>query len=100
MSEYIDREWLLSLYDESELTEEEKSYGVPFKCVRQNILDAPAADVAPVTRCKDCIHYEMGTCLKIYSDGSVHSAAWQERKPDDFCSYGEPKEKTNADDHD
>lgn len=45
-----------------------------------------------VTRCKDCAHYDMGACLKIYSDGDVHSAAWQERRPDDFCSYGEPKE--------
>lgn len=45
-----------------------------------------------VTRCKDCAHYDMGVCLKIYSDGNVHPEAWQERKPDDFCSYGEPKE--------
>lgn len=45
-----------------------------------------------VTRCKDCAHYEMGVCLKIYSDGSVHSAAWQSRKPEDFCSYGERKD--------
>lgn len=45
-----------------------------------------------VTRCKDCEHYDMGVCLKIYSDGNVHSASWQGRKPDDFCSYGEKKE--------
>lgn len=48
MAEYIDREWLLDLYDESKLTEKEKNYGVPFNIVRQNILDAPAVDVAPV----------------------------------------------------
>ena len=53
-----------------------------------------------VTRCKDCKHYDMGVCLKIYSDGNVHPEAWQERKPDDFCSYGERKEGANADDHD
>lgn len=52
----------------------------------------PAADVAPVVYCKDCKHYDMGVCLKIYSDGNIHSAAWQKRKPDDFCSYGERKE--------
>lgn len=52
----------------------------------------PAADVAPVVRCKGCKHYDMGVCLKIYSDGNVHSAAWQERKPEDFCSYGERKD--------
>lgn len=52
----------------------------------------PAADVAPVVYCKDCKHYDMGVCLKIYSDGNIHSAAWQKQKPDDFCSYGERKE--------
>lgn len=51
---------------------------------------------APVVRCKDCAHYDMGVCLKIYSDGSVHPAAWQERKPEDFCSCGERKDGANA----
>jgi len=48
------------------------------------------ADV--VVHCKDCKHYDMGVCLKIYSDGSVHPVAWQSRRPEDFCSYGERKE--------
>ena len=39
----------------------------------------------------------MGVCLKIYSDGNVHSAAWQKRKPEDFCSYGERKDCGDAD---
>lgn len=56
------------------------------------IWKLPAADVAPVVRCKGCNHYDMGVCLKIYSDGSVHLAAWQSRKPEDFCSYGERKD--------
>ena len=50
-------------------------------------------DAEVVVRCKDCKHYDMGVCLKIYSDGNVHAAAWQKRKPDDFCSYGERKEE-------
>ena len=53
----------------------------------------PAADVRPVVLCKDCVHYEMGVCLKIYDDGAANKDAWQERKPDDYCSYGED---TNA----
>lgn len=53
---------------------------------------APTVDAVPVVYCKDCQHYDMGVCLKIYSDGNIHSAAWQKRKPDDFCSYGERKE--------
>ena len=50
----------------------------------------------PVVRCKDCKHYDMCVCLKIYSDGNVHSAAWQSRKPEDFCSYGERKGKNET----
>lgn len=57
--------------------------------VLREVNGAPAADVAPVVCCKDCKHYDMGVCLKIYSDGNIHSAAWQKRKPEDFCSYGE-----------
>lgn len=57
---------------------------------------APTVDAEVVVRCKDCKHYDMGVCLKIYSDGNVHAAAWQKRKPDDFCSYGERKDCGDA----
>lgn len=50
-------------------------------------------DVVVVTRCKGCIHYDMGVCLKIYSDGNASADAWQKRKPDDFCSYGEENKR-------
>lgn len=57
---------------------------------------APTVDAEVVVYCKDCKHYGMGVCLKIYSDGNVHSAAWQMRKPEDFCSYGERKDGEDA----
>nr|DAL33778.1 MAG TPA_asm: hypothetical protein [Caudoviricetes sp.] len=60
--------------------------------IQMDMLKLPAADVAPVVYCKDCMHYDMGVCLKIYSDGNVHAAAWQKRRPEDFCSYGERKD--------
>lgn len=63
----------------------------------EDIDNAPTVDAVPVVRCKDCKHYDMGVCLKIYSDGNVHSAAWQKRKPEDFCSYGERKDCGDAD---
>ena len=49
------------------------------------------SDMVEVVRCKDCIHWHEteGVCLKIYSDGAVSPYAWQDRNPDDFCSYGE-----------
>ena len=57
---------------------------------------APTVDAEVVVRCKDCKHYDMGVCLKIYSDGNAHSEALQSRKPEDFCSYGERKDGDNA----
>ena len=59
-----------------------------------DIKKIPAVDAAKVVRCKDCIRwYEREqVCLKIYSDSGCHYSAWQERKPDDFCSYGERKD--------
>ena len=46
---------------------------------------APAADVAPVVRCKDCAHRtEMGNCGHPRYHGILPSAY-----PYDFCSYGE-----------
>lgn len=56
---------------------------------------APTVDAEVVVRCKDCKHYDMGVCLKIYSDGNAHPEAWQSRKPEDFCSYGERKESAD-----
>ena len=46
--------------------------GEKFEAAINGIL---AADVAPVVRCKDCKHYDMGVCLKIYSDGNMHPEA-------------------------
>lgn len=86
MAEYIDREKAKSLLH------------IEYAYAAEQLLDEiPAADVAQVVRCKDCKHYDMGVCLKIYSDGNVHSAAWQKRKPEDFCSYGERKDGDDAD---
>ena len=90
VTDYIRRDTALFVLRKAErggsmtaLTRLERAYA--------EIREMPAADVAPVTRCKDCEHYDLGVCLKIYSDGSVHPAAWQSRKPTDFCSYGTPK---------
>ena len=59
------------------------------------IKTAPTVDAVPVLRCRKCIHYEMGVCMKIYDDGEASSYAWQGRKPDDFCSYGEKEGADN-----
>ena len=72
------------------------------------IIDAleniPAADVAPVVRCKDCKHFnhkrmecENEAISTDHEGGAQYSLNFW---ADDFCSYGEPKEGTHADDYD
>ena len=60
------------------------------------IREMPTVDAEVVVRCKDCKHYDMGVCLKIYSDGNAHPEAWQSRRPEDFCSYGERKDDADG----
>ena len=84
----IDAEELERLFNE----QIEQGATDAFDAFDDALQDTATVAAVVVTRCKDCNHYDMGVCLKIYSDGSVHPAAWQSRKPEDFCSYGERKE--------
>ena len=55
----------------------------------QIIKDLPAADVAPVVRCKGCKYRtENGNCGHPRHHGILPSAY-----PYDFCSYGERREE-------
>jgi hypothetical protein len=54
-----------------------------------DVIDAPAADVAPVVRCKDCLFLESG-------ENECESWEWckalhREMPPHAFCSLGERK---------
>ena len=69
-----------------------KSLPVDWPTTVLAIEEAPAVDAVEVVKCLERIHYGMGACLKIYDDCAASRYAWQERKPDDFCSYGERKE--------
>ena len=70
--------------------------------------NAPTVDAVVVTRCKDCKHSTLPseltrrygkpgtlTCHNRYAPCNRRNVSG-----DDFCSYGEPKEGTHADDHD
>ena len=50
----------------------------------KRVCDRCGAEINPVNF--------MGVCLKIYSTGNAHPEAWQPRRPEDFCSYGERKD--------
>jgi hypothetical protein len=88
----IDAEELECLFNE----QIEQGRTDAFDAFDDALQDATTVDAVPVVRCKDCKHYDMGVCLKLYSGGNVHSAAWQKRKPEDFCSYGERKDGDDA----
>lgn len=85
MSDYISRDELLELYAPDPDCDK---CSVPFPVVRQNILDMPAADVAPVVHCKDCRYLEFsdfyGECGRSYF-GVV--------RPWDYCSRGARRNK-------
>lgn len=62
--------------------------------VLREVSDAPAADVAPVVRCKDCKWFADNNdglwygCWLFYA---IQIFPEDAPKPDDFCSYGELK---------
>lgn len=53
----------------------------------EDIDNAPTVDAVPVVRCKGCKHEFGGSCI---------ICGFQKRKPEDFCSYGERKDKADA----
>ena len=80
MSDYIEREALLDSI---------RNDVAPFNVamVFRHIHNMPAADVAPVVRCPQCVHHE---------DNGYHFCnKWEHFLPDDsafFCAFGERKE--------
>lgn len=74
--EYISREAALTTLQDSDL------FNTTERQLRA-IRELPAADVAPVVRCKDCIYRIEGRC---FSRTSFLNAPAVE--PDNFCSWG------------
>ena len=88
IAEYLDRSSLVARmkYYEKHTTEESGEH-YAYSVALREIRNAPAADVAPVVRCKDCkYHYDCGVhfCNRIRMDCPDDS--------DFFCSYGERKD--------
>ena len=54
------------------------------------VAAAPTVDAVVVTRCKNCAHKERATVNE--KGFLICPASGMEITPDDFCSYGEPKE--------
>lgn len=86
MAEYIEREDVKRLINNN------------FSGLLIAIDSIPTADVVPVVRCKDCRDYDMasGFC-QCHSQCYDSSMSWDVFREDDFCSYGERKERISND---
>lgn len=80
MSELIPRDWVLK--------------NLLFDVDRDVVMKAPEVDAVEVVRCKECMHYRNGICEKIeYIMDGYYYETFEEKRPDDFCSYGEKKNR-------
>lgn len=83
MAEYIGREALRKVLenwrDAHADVDDEQGCGL-LEDVIWEVDAQPAADVAPVVRCKDCRKFKTYACRMVASGN------------DDFCSYGERKD--------
>ena len=94
MDEYIDRGALIEWLKHIRLIDLSDGRGIcrvimedDFKKAIKKMPKGVIADVARVTRCKDCKHEFGGRC-------SI--CGFQSRKPEDFCSYGERKDDADG----
>ena len=86
MAEYIDRERLKEAFN-ADLQNLQTIDEHTMNIILLEIDEAPTADVAPVVRCRKCIHWhDWGACG--HPDNGFDAPSMG---PDDFCSKGEPK---------
>ena len=88
MAEYIDKNATVGIL-------EAMSRSADCECIKKRLEKAakrvnimPAADVAPVVRCKNCRKFKTYSCRMVASGY------------DDFCSYGERKDGGNGHEND
>lgn len=105
MPKYIEREAAIAYIREQseecqkafeELGGESGIYADAYNDLAEDFYSIPAADVAPVVRCKGCKH------SRETADGrglfcSVWGRGWHWVQPDGFCSYGKYQTNGGAD---
>lgn len=95
MAEYIAREVLLAQLRAMESYNVSPMYRRGYDDCVEAILKAPAADVVPVVRCKDCkwfVDNNGGEWYGCKMFQVVRITPEDAPKPDDFCSYGKRKD--------
>lgn len=96
MAEYIERKKLEEAFDNADLdvcesdSDGYSKWGFGRENVRDVIRSVPTSDVAPVVRCKNCKYL---VSAMVNANGFlICNISDMEIAPEDFCSYGEPKE--------
>lgn len=96
MAEYIEREKTVKLLRSLGNREYRKEKGTIQDAIKMISYPeyTPAADVAPVVRCKDCEWFadnNDGSWFGCWLFQTIRIIPEDAPKPDDFCSYGELK---------
>lgn len=96
----IDADWVLDHLKSYEPSDEEwiVTGGTALRLIHNAVDNAPTVDAVVVTRCKGCKHYRNnlnGLCY-LHTEPKANARGYSGEavcvEPDDFCSYGEPKE--------
>ena len=97
MAEYIERAAAVKSVLRMRRPENSVAQNRMLSIIQMDMLKLPAADVAPVVRCKDCKHYRNypnGLCY-LHTEPKTNARGYSGEavcvEPDDFCSYGERK---------
>lgn len=91
MAEYIERGVLLKAVEKMDRLDKETKTKYEYDKEGYILLlkNAPAADVVPVVRCKDCKYYKRFKGCGNWCHRRIRSDIEYRTKPNDFCSYGE-----------
>lgn len=92
MAEYIEREALIKKLNEAPAYFDSGDIRYGIDITTQQVIEQPTADVVEVVRCKDCRHWggvPFGYVCRRFSGTYIRN----ETKENDFCSYGELKER-------
>lgn len=91
MAEYIERSAAVKAVLRERSPANSVAQNRKLSIIQRDLLTIPAADVAPVTRCKDC-KYAYINSFALSSGEALCTLSGKPMQQDDFCSYGEPKE--------
>lgn len=94
MKEYIERAAVEKFIEDGlNNPDKNRAFGHDAIEIMAEVHYMPAADVAPVVRCKDCVWRGREECAMFYRCDCGEQHTWE--TDDDFCSYGERKEPDN-----